>query len=659
MSIAKHLLAFNLIMLALALYCPSAHALETTVDDGISSFARSNDAVWTALEQNEPARLLQQSQFISGPAAKYVYWLFLQHPQSEPGFAALDNFLADNPAWPLRARVQAKAEIAMPTGWDAAQVIAWFQDRKPQSWQGYVRLARAQAQLGKTKAAKALLQEMWREMPMGISEQRQQYAALKQWLGLADHRARMGSLLRIENDTAALDLAALLGKPSQKLAQTIIAYRDNKKSAKSLLAKLPQSTRRDPDLALAIITSKRRADDYDGALSFFTAMPKQLSAEAAKAWWTERHITARDLLREGHNKRAYNLLLQHGLAPSVEMVEAEFLAGWIALRRLNQPAVASAHFQKILSSNVNPLASARAYFWLGQSHRQKNPEQAKQYFTEASKYATGFYGQLARQELGDAAPDFRLPAMPQITNDQRQNFRQSEFMQIAAWLEAEGQTQRLRSWLIELAESNPTHENYALLADWTWRRKLTALTVTLSRSARLAGFDLVGYGYPLPDIEGLPTGPEAALVYAIIRQESSFDPAAQSHAGAMGFMQIMPDTGRLYAKRLGWDFRPNWLIQRPDFNLQLGQEILRGKLALFDGNYALTVAAYNAGPARVNTWLREFGDPRDGKIPLVDWIELIPFGETRGYVQRVLENMVVYRYLLAEKSSNRKSAALH
>lgn len=650
-SIAKRCRAFNRILCLVLLWPCLAWALP---DDGIStsSFSARDAALWQAIERNDPIAVKAIATQSQAMAELYAEWWYLQHPETTVSNAELTEFLIAQPDWPLRDRLLAKAEITRPDNEEPAAAIAWWQNNPPQTWQGQLRFARAKAQLGEHKASTRLIRQLWREMPMSIADQRQQSQALKKWLTGADHRARIGMLIRNKNDNAARDLAENLGKTTARYAETLIAYRDNLASGKKLFNGLPQEWRRDPDLALAIIRQKLRQDDVAAASAFFAYQPALKGSELTTAWWNERHIIARDFIRLGQYHRAYAVLKNHGLPTGIEQVEAEFLAGWLALRHLKQPLVAERHFTRIAQSNVNSLATARGHYWLAIAQQKRDSQAARKNFQLASAHSTSYYGQLARQELGDTADSFSLPSAPVLQPSAKRDFANRPALRVAEWLRRENQPARLRAWFNGLIENSTSASEFALLADWANTRDLTPLTITVARRARLLGMDIATMAYPTPPLPGVDSAPEAALVYAIIRQESSFDPSAQSQAGALGLMQIMPDTGRQYARRLGWDYQPQWLRTRPEYNLRLGQEVLRGKLALFDGNYPLTVAAYNAGPGRVNTWLRDFGDPRTDKISMIDWVELIPFGETRSYVMRVLENMVVYRYLLNQQTAS-------
>lgn len=643
-SIAKPRFYGNGILCLLLWLCLGFSALAQDFDrSGQNTYT---DQLWQAIDRKDSTRLRNLVQTLPAPLAKFAYSQYLAAPDTPINFQELDNFLRQNPIWPGNNLLWQRAEISLPGDWPAEQTLAWFADREPKTWQGKVKLAQAFMALNQESIGKSWLVQAWRQDGMGPQEQNNFYARFRDKLTPADTRARLGMLIRQQSDTAARSLAKSLGKNFITLAEAQIAYRDNKRKAKQFYQKLPPALRSDPDLAILIMQQKRRAENYNVALQFLAFEPKQANPELHDLYWTERHILARQMLREKHFAKAYQLAAGHHLKSGVDFVDAEFLAGWIALRRLNQPEKAIPHFQKILADAVNPLAVARGNYWLGQSWFGRNPMLAQQFFSAASKFPTSFYGQLARSELGQNAGVYELPVPPAIPSKAKENFTAEELIQLCQILREHQQNDLAQSILLYRARNAKSSGEFLLLADYAERSQWPDIAVNIARQARMAGFDLIDAGYPLPNYALSTNDPEAALAYAIIRQESSFDPNAKSQAGALGLMQIMPATGRDFAKKLGWDFNPAWLVRRPEYNIRLGQEVLAGKLALFDNNYALGVAAYNAGPSRVQEWLRDFGDPRSGKIAMVDWIEMIPFGETRSYVQRVLENLVVYRYRL-------------
>ena len=398
-----------------------------------------------------------------------------------------------------------------------------------------------------------------------------------------------------------------------------------------------------PAQMLARAKALRTAEDYTGATGLWQSAA-QPDPDHANAFWTERQALIRALLRQKDDRNAYALTKGHGQTGGEPLADAEFLAGFIALRRLNQPADALTHFKALAATSPAAITQGRAHYWIGRTLAAMGRDPKPDY-EQAAAWTTTFYGQLAAIALGDdpAALHRRVNALrdPSWTHDVAMGFTGHEVVRAASWLVAWGEPARARIFLVRMDELAPNPAERALAAELGLKLGVPDAAVFVARRMGRDGIALPVAGWPIP--VDPPGAPDKAAALAIMRQESSFDIAAVSPSGARGLMQLMPPTARAVGKQLGVPVNVPALTADAAQNMLLGTSYLREMQDRFGGSLPLAAAAYNAGPHRVDQWLGENGDPRGGAVAMLDWLELIPFAETRNYVQRVMENVVVYR----------------
>jgi soluble lytic murein transglycosylase len=362
-------------------------------------------------------------------------------------------------------------------------------------------------------------------------------------------------------------------------------------------------------------------------------------------WWQERSILARRALMRGSITDAYRLAAKNGLKQGSDLLDAEWLAGWIALRFLKDDNVAYDHFTKLYREAKMPISKARGAYWSGRAaEAMKDEERARFWFKTAYGFPTTYYGQLASAKLPRTELNTALIA-PKLDPKGEGAFNANEIVRAVRVIDAAGMTDLLRPFIRQLTDSGRSPDfltRAALLATETGKPDLA---IFASKRAEAEGVSVVKAGYPILSGKHMASV-EEPLVHAVIRQESAFNATAVSRAGALGLMQLMPGTAKVMAKRNDVTFVREKLTQDPDYNLKLGQSYLSDLIADFDGSYILAIAAYNAGPARVREWMREYGDPRDSAVDVIDWIEMVPYAETRNYIQRVLESLHVYRMMM-------------
>jgi soluble lytic murein transglycosylase len=467
-----------------------------------------------------------------------------------------------------------------------------------------------------------------------------------------DHEQRLDRLLWDGAAGAARRMLPLVDARRRALAEARLALQAGGKPADRAIRRMSAEVAADPGVVFERIRLERRRGRHGTARALLLSVRQEPTRP--DAWWAERGYHARAALDARDAGTAYRLAAGHRLPEGAAMAEAEWLAGWLALRFLDRPGDALRHFERLFEGVSTPLSRSRAAYWAGRAAAAAGrPEEARGWLERASRWPATWYGQLAAAELG------RTPALhhgpPPIEPALRQAFAGKELVRLAeAFCRAGVATEAgppIRR-LAEEAENDPARLSLALeLAVRCGRLDLaTALGRGPVRDGRVDPL----LAFPVPRLDGFlgsPSGePEPALLLAVARQESQFDPRAVSPAGARGLMQLMPATARAVARELAIAYRPEALLAEPAFNLRLGAHYLGRQLERF-GEPALALAAYNAGPGRVEAWLAQYGDPRGrGRHALVDWIERIPFRETRNYVQRVLEGAEVYRRLLAERA---------
>jgi soluble lytic murein transglycosylase len=588
--------------------------------------------------------------FADPVAEKLVLYYRLLAPGAATA-AEIAGFMRDNPDWPNQALLERHRQYAIAADPDQADVLTQCAAAPVTEEPALLRCAAALAIAGKADAASADAREAW---VTGLADPAQETAFLHRWAGSLtpdDQWARFQHLAWSNPASAARQIGRL--DPAHRAAaEARLALQRDDSRAEALLAAAHADQQKDPGLLLDHARYLRRADRTADALALWQrdgeAAQNTIRATAPEhlaAFWTERNLLARSLLSAGDAAGAYAIARAHGQTAPEAVADAEFLAGFIALRKLNDPAAALRHFQKLDAVSKAAITQARAWYWIGRAEAAAGKDPKPDY-EKAAAWPTTFYGQLAALGLGDdaAAMARRIRALhdPAWTRDGVLAFTGHEVVRAAAWLVAWGDPQRARAFLLRMDELAPDLPDRALTAALALRVGLPDTAVFVARRMGRDGLMLPVEGWPAPfnpPAEKL----DPAVALGIMRQESSFDAGAVSPSGARGLMQLMPATADAVARQLGIETSLPALTGDPGENMQLGTAYLHQMLELFDGSLPLAVAAYNAGPRRVQQLLGQNGDPRVGPVDMIDWIEEIPIGETRNYVQRVLENITIYR----------------
>ena len=563
-----------------------------------------------------------------------------------PGAASFDDivhFMAASPDWPLQYSLTRRRDEALAALADDTQAVAGCDHFPPNLTGAVLRCAVAYAHAGRAADAARLANRAWASGDKFVET-----PVLKQFAPELTDRAEMQRFDRL----AQTDLGAA-GRQLQRLAaadrpraEAMLALRRDAPNALNLSANLPATEQQDPVLILEQLRFLRRANRDDDALALWrsTGFASEANTRERVAFWDERNRLARHRLAAGDVDGAYDLANDSTQTAIEPAVDSQFLAGFIALRRQNRPDVAIAHFRKLASLSKAAITQGRAHYWLGRALAASGDAKgaAAEYETSAA-YPNSFYGQIATIALGhDPFARIRDAVYPPPDMDRITALASREVGRAAAYLISWGENHRAISFLFRLDAISPDAADRKLVARIATSLGAPEIAVDLARNAGRDGVVELETGWPTPVAIPADTGLDPALAYAIIRQESSFDGSTVSPVGALGLMQLMPGTARTVAKQIGAKVAINRLTVDSALNIRLGSVYLRGLIDQFGGVVPFAVAGYNAGPGRVSEWIGQSGDPRIGQVDMLDWIEQIPFAETRNYVQRVIENEVVY-----------------
>ncbi|MCC5987986.1 MAG: lytic transglycosylase domain-containing protein, partial [Pararhodobacter sp.] len=593
----------------------------------------------------------------AGPlGVRIAAWQLLRAGESER-LADYQTFLDGHADWPLAAPIARRAEQLLPDA-PPQVVLEWFASREPQTPAGALSLIAALDHGGDMQAARALARDVWLDHSLSAAQE----AALLARHGnaLADlHAGRLDEMLwrgALADATRMLDRVS----PGQAaLGRARLALQRRESGVTALINAVPAALAGDPGLAHDRFVWRMRAGNFDSAAELLAERSRNpQSLGRPETWAASRERLVRLLGYEGNHRLAYELAANHGLDDGLRFITLEWLAGHIALRRLNEPERALGHFSVLRDRVSSPISLSRGAWWEAMAHDALGqPERAREALTRAAEHQTAFYGQLAAERLG-LPLDAALIDPPSYPDWSETALAQSDLLQAAITLHAAGAWHDARLFVLQMARNIEDEATLGALADFWLDRGEPNFAVNVAKIAVQSGVVLARANFPLTGLERMQLPAPADLVMAIARRESEFDPAVVSHADARGLLQVLPSTGELTARRLGVGFDAARLTTDPEFNALLGAGYLEQMSRQFDGALPLIAAAYNAGPGRPRRWITEFGDPRDASVDPVEWSERIPFAETRNYVQRVLESLVIYRAILTGDRTIRLSDML-
>ncbi|HRJ69141.1 MAG TPA: lytic transglycosylase domain-containing protein [Beijerinckiaceae bacterium] len=580
-------------------------------------------------------------------------WSAIRLGRQAVGFARIARFWSQFSDFPMAGWVRRRAEEALFVEQQMpARVLAFFKDREPEMAAGKVALARVLTAQGQAEKANALVRSAWRE---NRSSQSIRAAIQKEFpdaISAADIRHLAEKLIYRGESAEGLRIATLAGSAAVAQANILAASINETGGALALVQKLEPAQQGEAPAVFARVQHFRRAGQIATATQAMLNAPRDVDKLGdADEWWVERRMMVRKALDSGDPASAYRIAAEHSAVAPHNRVDAEVHAGWVALQYLGKPDVAARHFAQARREAKTPHSIARAAFWQGRAADAAGDGASTVFYTDAARHSHVYHGQLARARLGSTALLDTLDEPP--VEELEAATRHIGLRAIRALLD--GDARDLAQPLIaEAANTASTQAAAIAVGDLAARFGLPRLTLLAGKSAMQRGLKVEEHAFPvfgIPQFETTPDMAEAPIVYAIARQESEFDPNAVSHAGARGLMQLMPETARRTAQRAKLPFDVGSLTANPALNARIGAAHLGELFAEYNGSYILAFAAYNAGGKRVKEWIAAYGDPRDPQIDKIDWIERIPITETRHYVQKVLENVQVYRWRLNRDAS--------
>jgi soluble lytic murein transglycosylase len=562
------------------------------------------------------------------------------------GFERIAAFQRDNREWPVTASLRRRAEEALLAARrPAARVRAFFADAPPVSGAGRIALALALTADGAENEASGLVRQAWREDSFGPELESR---LLEEFPGLieeADHRFRMERLLFKESWGAAMRAASRAGDKYETLIKARMAAFQGGKKAEKALGSVPADLRSDSSFLFTRALYLRRKNKLVEATQVLGQAPRDPAVLVdGDAWWAERRLIMRTLLDKGDAKNAYAVASRHGAESPAQRIEAEFHAGWIALRFLDEPSTAAKHFAEAAGIAATPISVARAAYWQGRAAEAAGASSdAQRHYQRAADKPITFYGQLAREKLGQP---IRLRAPERLDEESRRAFEALVPVQALRLLQDIGEAELAIALYGDLSQTLADPAQLQALGDMAAESQNPRALLAVGKTAVQRGFPLDAHAYPtngIPEFSPVGDQVERAMIHAIARQESGFNPKALSSAGARGLMQLMPATAKRTAERFKVGFDLKRLVEDPAYNALIGSAHLSELMEDWRGSHILAFAAYNAGGGNVMKWIKAYGDPRKPHVDPVDWIERIPFSETRNYVQRVMENLAVYR----------------
>jgi len=611
-----------------------------------ASIAAANSSV-RALEQAmsairakdwDTARTLSAG---AGPVGRdIVEWHILR--AGEGSFAASQAFLSRRADWPGLPYLISQSEDTIPANASTADVLTFFGSQKPRHGSGSLQLAEALSDTGQRTAARDEVVRGWTTLSLSPTEEAKFLAQYGSTLA-PHHWARTDMLLWRGLTGEARRMLPRLGTDDRLLAEARIALRDGTDGVDTFIDAVPAGRAGDPGLAYERFLWRANRGRTLGAIE---VMEGQTNLGEPERWGNLRRRYARQLMRDGQDRRAYRLAASHGLSEGRHFADLEWLAGYIALRKLRDADTALRHFERFETAVDTPISLARAAYWQGRAHEQVgNDAWAREDYIRGAEHQTAFYGLLAA-ERANVPMDPKLTGRETFPDWRQAAYTRSSVFEAAMLLLATGELSLAERFLTHLAESLDRTQ-IGQMAAMVQQMNQPHLEVMIAKRAVQYGHVIEGPYYALHPLAANSGSVPPELALAIARRESEFDPAVTSGVGARGLMQLMPATAQEMAGDVGEPFSNGRLLTDGDYNARLGKAYLRELIAQFGQSPVQISVAYNAGPSRAVSWVRDRGNPRDPSVDIVDWIEHIPFRETRNYVMRVTESLPIYRARLS------------
>ena len=588
-----------------------------------------------------------------------VNWLYLKEKRNAASFGEYTKFIEENKDYPRINRLKYLAEHKINlSSTSASTIIGWFDTETPLSGFGEIKLGEAYLLKGRIDEGSELIKKGWITASLSSKDLRYLNKKYRKILNSSDHIKRAEYLAWDYKYWDLKRILRYLPKDHRALYNARQILMSSSYGVDKAISDVPEKFKSDIGLRYDRLKWRRRRGRVESSLEIINNAPNDNNALVrADLWWKERQIISRSLIYKKKYQLAYDVSKNHSLNKDNEnegpaYAEAEWMSGWIALSFLNNPKVAIEHFNNFYKNVGYPISLARGAYWLGVAYEKiGNDNLSRKYFKEGSKYLTTFYGQLSYEKV-NPFEEFQINDDSKYSEEYKKKFNKNPLVRHVLLLKELNKSSLSKDIIKHLATLDVENGSEVLAAELATKVGRYDYAIQISKKASYEKRFINKFNYPIiatPEIINGKSMPSQEIILAITRQESEFDPKANSYAGAKGMMQLMTYTAKLVSQQMKVPYSKSKLTADPEYNIRLGTYYFNSLLNEYREIYPFAIAAYNAGPKRVRYWRKINGDPSKNKIDYVNWIELIKFKETRNYVQRVLENANVYKYMLSGK----------
>jgi soluble lytic murein transglycosylase len=584
----------------------------------------------------------------------FIQWRYLSTPSNQASFFDYKVFIERNSNYPRMDKLRSLAEHKLSTSQiSPKKIINWFDQNEPITGYGKMILGESYILTGNKTKGTNLIKEGWITAELSKNEVKFFRKKFKKYLNAEDYIKRADYLAWNSKYWDLKRITPYLPKDYELLYTARQVLISKGYGVDQAIKNVPDKFKNDAGLNYDRLKWRRKKGRVDSSAEILLRIRNDKDyLVMPEKWWKEREIISRALIYKKKYETAYKISSNHGMIEGSDFAAAEWMSGWIALSFLNDPLLAKDHFKNFYNNVSYPISTSRGAYWLARAFEKLGDiEQSNKWYEEAAKYLTTYYGQLAFLKLNPNGK-FELEKDMVVDNKYRLIFFNKELVKITYLLDELKKDKYTKFILRHLANDDIKKGSEILAAELATDIERYDFAIQVSKIASYQKRFHNKFNYPIistpKNINGRKI-PESAFILSIIRQESEFDLSANSHAGAKGLMQLMPYTAKLVSKQAKLPYAKSKLTTDPEYNINLGSHYIAGLILQYDGSYPFAVAAYNAGPNRVKYWKKLNKNPQKKQINYVDWVELIKFRETRNYVQRVLENYNVYRYILEKK----------
>ena len=636
-------------------YKVSSKEIESSKVLNKKDFAKAKDTIQFIKEKKWNSALKSAQKVKDSEFRKLITWMHLKTTRNGASFNEYKKFIEQNDYYPRinRIRYLAEEKIYLRNN-SPTSIINWFEKYPPLGGLGKIKLAEAYLEQGRLNEVKKLIKDGWVTAEIRKNDLGYYRAKFKKFLTSDDHIKRADHLAWERKYWDLKRMLKYLPTDQRALYNARQILMSNSYGVDNAIAKVPQYLKKDPGLEFDRLRWRNRRGRLESSLEILFQNANRTETQMVRPdkWWEQRESVTRSLIYKKRYKTAYKVSSEHSLSSGPSFAEAEWLSGWIALTFLKSPEYAINHFENFYNNVGYPISLARGAYWLGVSYEQlKEKDAANKFFSEAAKFPMTYYGQLAFNKINPGG-NFELKDQSIFDKEYEKKFKKNKLIKHVVLLHELDASQYAKDILKHLAELNIEKGSEVLAAELSTSVERYDFAIQISKRASYEKRFYNKYNYPViatPKVVNNKQMPKQEIVLAIIRQESEFDRKANSWAGARGMMQLMKYTAKIVAKQAKLPYSISRLTADPEYNIKLGSYYFNGLLNDYNGVFPFAIAAYNAGPNRVKTWRKVNGDPSKGQISYINWIEQIRFEETRNYVQRVLENINVYKYILRKE----------